>query len=189
MTLRQPPALATWLLNRFVSGYRCESLSGDLLEEYQTGRTRGWFWREVMAALLLAARYEIRRLVARHGAQLALLIAPTALTVWLVLLSWRYPGRCPAPPLLRSVGITEFVIALVLWLAFLGSVRRTRVVRLAVAAFATIGLSGGALTWASTSSCRVGPLACAPYSVTTERPYGSPRFHARLTESSECPLP
>jgi hypothetical protein len=174
MTVRQPPALAAWLLKRFVSGYRSESLTGDLFEEYQTGRTRGWYWREVIAALLLSAWRDTYRACLRHAVQIALLIAPTALTVWLVLLSWRDPGLCPAPQLLRNVGITEFVIALVVWLGFLRGSRRMRVVRLAVAAFATIGLSGGALTWASTSSCGMSLSACAPSSVTT------------ATESSEC---
>jgi hypothetical protein len=115
MTMRQPPALAAWLLRRFVSGYRSESLLGDLLEEYQTGRTPGWYWREVIAALLVTAQCEARLLLARYAAQIILLI---------------------------------------------------------------VGLTGAALTWASTSASTVLHPACAPSSVT-----------APLTESPECRLP
>lgn len=107
MTVRQPPPLAAWLLRRFVSGYRSEALCGDLLEEYQTGRTAGWYWREVIAALLICARSRVRWLLARYAAEIILLI---------------------------------------------------------------VGLTGGALTWASTSSNTVSSLACAPSSVTTESP-------------------
>jgi hypothetical protein len=74
MTVRQPPALAAWLLRRFVSGYRSESLAGDLFEEYQTERTPGWYWREVMAALLVSARCRARLLFSRYTAEIILLI-------------------------------------------------------------------------------------------------------------------
>ena len=126
MTMRQPPTLAAWLLKRFVSGYRSEALSGDLLEEYQTGRTPGWYWREVIAALLVSARSGVRWLLSRYAAEIILLI---------------------------------------------------------------VGLSGGALTWASTSSSAVTPPACAPSSVTTECCHAWPQLHSPLPESSECRLP
>lgn len=74
MTMRQPPALAAWLLKQFVSGYRSESLSGDLFEEYQTGRTPGWYWREVIAALLVSVRCRARLLLSRYAAEIILLI-------------------------------------------------------------------------------------------------------------------
>ena len=70
MTMRQPPALAAWLLKQFVSGYRSESLSGDLFEEYQTGRTPGWYWREVIAALLVSVRCRARLLLSRYAAEI-----------------------------------------------------------------------------------------------------------------------
>jgi hypothetical protein len=67
MTLRTPPRLATWLLRHFGPTYRRESLVGDLLEEYQSQRTRGWYWRQTGAALLISAagllRIRLPRLV------------------------------------------------------------------------------------------------------------------------------
>lgn len=46
-----PPKLASWLLYHQVSGYRAESLVGDLTEEYAQGRGAGWFWRQVLLAV------------------------------------------------------------------------------------------------------------------------------------------
>jgi len=56
VSLRTPPRLATWLLKHFGPGYRHESLSGDLLEEYQRNRTRSWYWRQTAAAVMLGLR-------------------------------------------------------------------------------------------------------------------------------------
>ena len=56
--MKQPPALARWLLNRFVS---CTSpaLHGDLEEEYQS-RSSGWYWRQVLGAIVTGVRKDIR---------------------------------------------------------------------------------------------------------------------------------
>jgi hypothetical protein len=45
--------MATWLLKHLGPGYRSESLAGDLFEEYQQDRTRGWYWRQTAAAILV----------------------------------------------------------------------------------------------------------------------------------------
>jgi hypothetical protein len=54
MITREPPRMAVWLLKQWASPYRRESLLGDLLEMYRAGRSRAWYWRQVMAALILA---------------------------------------------------------------------------------------------------------------------------------------
>jgi hypothetical protein len=54
MNVRTPPRLATWLLKHFGPTYRRDSLLGDLLEEYQAGRTAAWYWRQTGAALLIS---------------------------------------------------------------------------------------------------------------------------------------
>jgi hypothetical protein len=51
---REPPRMAAWLLKQWASPYRRESLVGDLLEMYRAGRGRTWYWRQVIAALILA---------------------------------------------------------------------------------------------------------------------------------------
>ena len=46
-------ALATWMLEHLVFGLDNESLTGDLLEELQLGRSTLWYWRQVLAAIAI----------------------------------------------------------------------------------------------------------------------------------------
>jgi hypothetical protein len=54
-----PPRLAIWLLQHLCSG-DSEPLTGDLIERFREGQTRGWFWRQVLAAVALSMSKEIR---------------------------------------------------------------------------------------------------------------------------------
>jgi hypothetical protein len=54
-----PPRLATKLLEALVSQRTSEALVGDLIEQYQR-RSRGWYWRQVLTALVISARRELR---------------------------------------------------------------------------------------------------------------------------------
>jgi hypothetical protein len=54
MRSRQAPATATWLLERFHCGSRSDSLTGDLIEEYQRGRSRVWYWKQVVIAIVVS---------------------------------------------------------------------------------------------------------------------------------------
>jgi hypothetical protein len=49
--VRERPKLATRLLTRF--GARSPGLVGDLLETYESGRSRWWYWRQIIAAIVL----------------------------------------------------------------------------------------------------------------------------------------
>jgi hypothetical protein len=75
---RDPPRMALWLLRRWASPYQRESLLGDLLEMYRAGRSRGWYWRQVLAALLLARARGLRSLL-RSGFATAVLRLVNAL--------------------------------------------------------------------------------------------------------------
>ncbi len=174
MTIRKVPALPTWLLHRFVSGNRREALLGDLFEEYQAGRTAGWYWRETLVALVVSIRRQARGLFSCRGTQSILaLTAQALLFVWIVTTSEQYRQHCAALPALLSspiiptlfAGTVLIAIAVVVWLSPLRRhIRinaRSRLVRLSVAAFAAIGLSGGALTWASTASCPMSVSFCS----------------------------
>jgi len=52
MKARQPPAFATWLLKHLCSGQYSDALAGDLVEEYQRGRSESWYWRQVLVAIV-----------------------------------------------------------------------------------------------------------------------------------------
>jgi hypothetical protein len=62
MSDREPPRIAVWLLKILASPYQRESLVGDLLEMYRDGRSRLWYWRQVIAALLVARLRTVRML-------------------------------------------------------------------------------------------------------------------------------
>ncbi|WP_263350706.1 hypothetical protein [Acidicapsa acidisoli] len=54
-----PPAVATWLLDHLCAE-RNEALAGDLVEEYFGGRSAGWYWRQVMAAIAIGGAQRVR---------------------------------------------------------------------------------------------------------------------------------
>jgi hypothetical protein len=54
MKTSHPPRLALWILERF--GPDDEGLTGDLIEELDRGRSRVWFWRQVIGAVTMGPR-------------------------------------------------------------------------------------------------------------------------------------
>ncbi len=50
---REPPQLAAWLLEHGIPGDPDPALAGDLLEDYRSGRSEGWFWRQALSAWLV----------------------------------------------------------------------------------------------------------------------------------------
>src|SRR6266849_2415648 len=89
-----PPALATWLLKRLGSGPDADAIAGDLLEGFQERRSAGWYWRQVVFALLVGSWQEIRThklLVARTiciGTVASFLLHQAELTLGGVLIPW-----------------------------------------------------------------------------------------------------
>jgi hypothetical protein len=51
---RQPPGLATWVLKRFGSSPNNQAVIGDLAERYQQGKSAAWYWRQVLAAIVIS---------------------------------------------------------------------------------------------------------------------------------------
>jgi hypothetical protein len=60
MKSSQPPALATWLLDHLMPGGMNEVLAGDLLEEFGQQRSAAWYWRQVLAAIMVGFLQELR---------------------------------------------------------------------------------------------------------------------------------
>jgi hypothetical protein len=44
-------ALGTWMVEHLTFGLTNEALSGDLLEQFQSGRSAGWYWCQVGSAI------------------------------------------------------------------------------------------------------------------------------------------
>jgi hypothetical protein len=59
MRAAYPPVVATWLLDHLCAE-RNEALAGDLVEEYFGGRSAGWYWRQVMAAIAIGGVQRVR---------------------------------------------------------------------------------------------------------------------------------
>lgn len=55
-----PPSLATKLLESLVPQRTSEALLGDLIEQYEAGRSRTWYWQQVILALVISAGREAR---------------------------------------------------------------------------------------------------------------------------------
>ena len=73
---RIPPRVAVWCLTHLVRGERGQAILGDLLERFEEGETRAWFWRQTLATLA----YGFARGVRDHGPTFAAaLIATTVL--------------------------------------------------------------------------------------------------------------
>jgi hypothetical protein len=90
MKIQPVPAIATWLLKLVCSSAEDDSLIGDLLEKFQQGRGRFWYWRQVTAIVFLRSSRGVRQL-ALSAATLRMRQAFTLLLViaacWAVLLT------------------------------------------------------------------------------------------------------
>ena len=60
MKRRHPPIIATWLISHWGDKYRRDALVGDLIEEYQRGRSDAWYWMQVGLALCASAGSALR---------------------------------------------------------------------------------------------------------------------------------
>lgn len=177
--MREEPTLAAWLLKHFVAKKQRESLLGDLFEEYQAGRTYCWYWRETLVAICISLRSGVHEVFSWCGTRVILGLVAQLPIVWAVLLTEQYREQCPNLPVFSGdstarmlcAGALQIAIALVVWPNPLGrparAHRRSKVFRLSVAAFAAIGFSGGAFTWASTASCSIGSIVCPAPAVHT----------------------
>jgi hypothetical protein len=81
---KRPPEIATWLLEHFAYRVLVDPLIGDLIEQYQRGRSRFWYCRQVLAFVALHAWRSLRHgLIPANGGDILLKIAATILTIGL----------------------------------------------------------------------------------------------------------
>jgi len=85
MSSAEPPSIATWMLEHWTPGTRSDALAGDLLEEFRsgrTGRTRAWYWRQVLAAIAIGCFHEI---LDRGAALLFAILWASIAPAWLLI--------------------------------------------------------------------------------------------------------
>ena len=51
--MRSVPSLARWLLQHFGSSPNNDAIMGDIAEQYAQGRSRIWYWQQVVTAIAL----------------------------------------------------------------------------------------------------------------------------------------
>jgi hypothetical protein len=101
---RAPPKAALWLLKQVGSPYHGESLAGDLIEQFQEGRSRAWCWRQVVVAILYARGRFIRALPWKAAAR-----------EMAHLLAGRWPRRAAIKALLLAFGVIALGIGTLTW--------------------------------------------------------------------------
>jgi hypothetical protein len=94
MRSTEPPTTATWLLEHLSSGRGNDSLKGDLMEEYRSGRSGAWYWRQVLMTIAVTFWKEI----SAHKL-LAVRAVATGWAVWFLYVSliapWLYELLIP----------------------------------------------------------------------------------------------
>jgi hypothetical protein len=175
MMTRSPPALATWLLEHFASEYQRDSLVGDLIEQYHRGRSRFWYWKQVVAALLVASAKALRPTLAVSAVRVLLRLAAESIAVTglVSLLCAVRSVDTPASFARAALIATVVLLAVIASLGFRASIagsppkRRHPAIKRLLAAFAAITLSVATLTWADTSivgsPTRPDPAACVEH--------------------------
>jgi len=96
---RQPPQLATWMLEHLTTRHRDDALAGDLLEVFRMGRSNGWYWRQVLATCVLSWAASLR---ARVPLLVFALMWSMAAPAWMLFI-------------IRLAGLPPVLIGLVVW--------------------------------------------------------------------------
>jgi hypothetical protein len=168
MTGGNPPKLATWLLQLLAAGRHSESLAGDLMEQFAQGRSRLWYWRQVVMAIVLARvrAFRARPWIAAMRVSFRLLTEVSlVLGVVSAIDQSRHTHDLQAmlsPPFMATMALL-LAIALVgplLSLTILRSKRPHAPIKHLLVLFAVAALGAGTLTWASTTRRQCSPDAC-----------------------------
>jgi hypothetical protein len=120
MRARRPPRLATWLLDRFGFARENPPLAGDLLEEFESGRSAAWYWRQTLVAISIGSIRNVRHC----WRPLTGIFIGWAAQAGVAFFLWR-SHLIPQPPqIVRTIGDVATDIFL-LWLVFLRKPTKT----------------------------------------------------------------
>jgi hypothetical protein len=119
MRSSHPPIVATWLLEHLRSDKVNESLLGDLMEDYGRGRSNAWYWRQVLAAIVVSSCDEVR---AHVWIAIKAMVTGWAAQFMLEFVAWgllsRFHLRLPLYhklPLIFGYGIAASLTWLTVW--------------------------------------------------------------------------
>jgi hypothetical protein len=79
MNSRPTPRTATWLLERLGGGSRLEPLIGDLIEQFEQGRSRLWYWRQAVGTLAI----ELAQTLRLHAFSFIAAVVVGCASIWL----------------------------------------------------------------------------------------------------------
>jgi hypothetical protein len=148
--MREPPRLATNLLKRL--GLNAEPISGDLLEGYQSGQSRWWYWRQVATAVAFAAWCDCRGRKAWAVGATGLLVVFAGDTLaapfrsWLLYrvmqpAAWSYPIIAAHPFIVSwTISVTPFALIAFLTGWLVGLLIQSRGVLITLAGVAYVSL-------------------------------------------------
>jgi hypothetical protein len=88
----QPSRIATWLFKRLASGPKQDSVLGDLFEQHQRGRSRAWYWWQVLTAIIVGAVYDVHEYYVLTLRAIALWFVLAGLTAYLTLVVYHSLG-------------------------------------------------------------------------------------------------
>lgn len=143
-----PPKMAVSLLRLVFRGRDSEPLAGDLIEAFREGRSRRWFWRQVLTAVVINVLKRFRRhwpeaCYGLTGAMLPSLFGRMIPALWAAVPWWTLPFPLSmlafdlmAPVLHVLAGLP--VLAVALWIH--GALRWSDVVRTGVVSILAIAL-------------------------------------------------
>jgi hypothetical protein len=115
MSPRRPPALPDWLLDRSAFARQNPPLSGDLLEEFRSGRSAAWYWRQALAVIVTGLVRNAR--VNRRALMVSTVGSVAEICYWLALWWFLRPPQ-PHPSAERiSVFLVGMLVAALVLLA------------------------------------------------------------------------
>jgi hypothetical protein len=86
MSSRTAPRIAIWLLERLGGRSRFEPLIGDLVEQFEQGRTRLWFWRQALGTVAI----DLSRTLRFHACSFVAAVGAGCASIWLCHVAYAY---------------------------------------------------------------------------------------------------
>ena len=89
MSSRSAPRAATWLLERVGGRSRIDPLIGDLVEQFEAGRSRLWYWRQAVGTVAIDLAHTLRS----HAFSFIAAVAAGFALIWLLDAGYSYALR------------------------------------------------------------------------------------------------